>query len=245
MARDIDDIKTFDVSLQYLTHDARTVVEGVGLSDLKLYDQICLMVWCYNYNASRVLTSLKKHLAERGKQRPNRKHQPKSVVDHADGTNSYHVPNEFVPDNRVIKSVSSRALILEAAHNERRFFGTPTHKAFFSFNAIKNLYSIDRLVLYADYNVRLDVLANALDQMSRDSINGLASEVGKMNMELFLFKLQDRLAVKNKFRKDMTRPNEKINHGPKMSEAGREKLKGLLQDIREVRTHKERGEKGE
>lgn len=206
MARDIDDIKTFDVSLQYLTHDARTVVENVGLSDMKLYDQMCLMVWCYNYNSNRVLTSLKKHKGG----------------DH----------------------IASRTLILEAAHNERRFFGTPKYKASFSFNAIKNLYSIDRLVLYADYNVRLDVLANALDQMSRDSINGLASEVGKMNMELFLFKLQDRLAVKNKFRKDMTRPNEKINHGPKMSEAGREKLKDLLKDIREVRTHKERGERG-
>lgn len=207
MPQDIDDIKSFDVSLQYLTHDARTVVDGVGLFDLKLYDQMCLMVWCYNYNSSRVLTSLKKHKGH----------------DH----------------------IVSRTIILEAANNERRFFGTPKYQASFSFNAIRNLYLVDRSILYADYNAKLDILANTLNQLKRESITAFAVEVGRMNMELVLFRLQDRVAAKNQFRKEMNVPNQKVDRGQAMSEEGREKLKGLLKDIRDMREQKERGEKGE
>ena len=120
--------------------------------------------------------------------------------------------------------------------------GKSLHKATFTTRAMENFYWLDRWVLVADYNVRLDELADQLDRADVDMIKHLGED-GRTNMGMALVRLQEMVARKSDARESMMkfRPYE-LSPVRLMPEDDRKRLESVVEEMRMVRRKEEENE---
>lgn len=113
--------------------------------------------------------------------------------------------------------------------------GADQHGATFTESAIKNLWLLDRLVLAADYRVRVDELADVLDKVDGDMIKDLAED-GRTHMGLALVKLQQVVARKANSLEEM---RKLVPYKPEpvvpMSKETQVYLEGIIQEMQTIR----------
>lgn len=214
MVEPSEELMASDLCLQFMTHEARGIVKKADLVGLKLYDQVRLIAWCYNYSHKRVLSVV---LDERKKCGDV---TSRAIMDHA--ANGAHPP---YPRRRAQLS-----------------FGDIYRDAQFSVKAVKNLYCVDRFMLYGDYSsmTRIEDLASALSFLEYESLKDLAGEMGFRSMGFVVMKLEELMAMKRREREETAKMiSQEFDFGQPMSEEDRQKMREVLDEIRLVRRKQE------
>lgn len=207
MPDEIDAIKATDLKLQFLTREAREAVNEVDLVDIKLYDQARLMAWCYNYSYHRVIKGMKKI---------------RDAHENAAG--------RFILD----EVAAHETRVLGRRHDEW-MLGKAYRRVTLSTRVIKNLYHVDRLMLFGDYPVRLEDLTIALDQLTVEEIKDIAGEIGIRSMGFVLMKLEEYAASKKRGRQLMLKMADyKPDYGTPMSAEDQEKMRENLDELRNI-----------
>lgn len=193
-----------------MTHEARMAVKALDLGDLNLYDQVRLMVWCFNYSHNRVYNSLKKIRKVHG-----------SAV------------GRFIMDEGA--KHTSRLFGSRRTESE---FGVVYRQAVFSAKAVKHLYYVDHTMFCADYGnslVRLDDFAQLLDEIEYEAVLELGAELGKRSIGFIFMKMEELLARKRQGREQIRQMSDfHPDYGEPMSEEDRKKLGETLDEIRTV-----------
>ena len=113
--------------------------------------------------------------------------------------------------------------------------GKVYHRATFTERAMKNLWVLDNYVLAADYNVRVDELADVLHKSEADMIRELGED-GRIPMGLALVKLQQAVARASDMRDSMRRL---VPYKPEpvvpMSEETKTYLEGIIKEMKIIR----------
>lgn len=92
--------------------------------------------------------------------------------------------------------ISANPLITKLSEQSSFRMAKATHSASFNVNGIRNLYTLDRTVVVADYGVNLEDLARELNAVSSEMLGEwLGTVEKKMAMPIALCELQEFLSV--------------------------------------------------
>lgn len=180
MSDELEVLRASKQSLQFLTYDARDVVDVAGIVGLDIFDQVRLMCWCYNgASPERVVKAIEQvRGAVGGRRRKDETDLVAMVTPRSQGV-------EAKPDSIVME---------EIGRNEARLIGKPFRQASFSAKAMRNLWIVDHTLLLADYYVRLDRLAVILDELSEESLRDLSHDLGRRSMGIVYARLEEEAA---------------------------------------------------
>lgn len=165
-------IQDVELRLNHLTYEAREVINrSQRRDDLNLYWQVMLIQICYNYGVEKVFRAL-------GMQKPGKKGRDVTWV------------NEFSLREMMIDMVK-----LDDLGRSRWVLKDPIHDVNFNKEklkgkAIRNLYRLDRLVLVSDFGIRLERLVEMLEDISDESLEGVAADVGRTTMPILLAEME-------------------------------------------------------
>ena len=186
-------VEGLDLQLTYLTHDARRIMNELGLQGLNLYWQVKLMECLYNYNSLTVSEIIR----DKARKLP--------------GHPGYNILREAM-----------------------KFLGTRKqyNHVVFTQRAMRNLYRLDRIILLADYTVKMDVLATTLDKLDDDDLGEILSTVNKCGMGLLLIKIEEYIGGRERQRRELER-NEDVKPVRKASpsETGKQLLRQTIEDM--------------
>jgi len=210
-----DELKTSDLKLNFLTHEARSAIKALDLGDLKIYDQVRLMVWCFNYSSKSIFRTLQTV------RRANKEAVGRFIMDEA--------------AKHAYRSFGSKR-----THPE---FGIEYRQAKFSAKAVRHLYYVDRTMICADYGntlVRLDDFAELLNEIEYEVLLDLAADIGKRSIGYIFMRMEEAVAKRRKGREQIRQMSEvRPDYGEPMSEEDRQDLRKVLDEIRLVQSKDE------
>ena len=113
----------------------------------------------------------------------------------------------------------------------------------FTRKAMNNFYWLDRMILSGDYRAlesgQMRELARLLDRMNSEMFIEMQEE-GKVYMGLALVKMQERVARRDAALESMRHFEPyKSESGQPMSEEGRKKLEGVLEELKQIERKEE------
>jgi len=187
------------VQLNYITHDARTILKLLGVKRLNIWWQLRLMEACYNYSDTSVTTIIK------------------DIANRPD--------NQGKPFDQILR------ICMPLVYKRRNHAS-----ANFTDKAALNLLTFDRLVVAADYSVRLDNLAEILNDLGEEESNEIANDINGCGMNLLIIKLEEYRNGRNKMMNDMAKAMD-ISLPPIVpsTQQGKEKMDSLLEDLKHMR----------
>jgi len=171
---DLKELVKFPGRLRFLSHEARDVIVRSNRGDdLNLYFQTQLLTLCCNYGGERVLGILRPSkpaaTEETGTwaEMPGKKGRKRST------NQATHFSND-----ETLMQVFQRGL--------PQWLKKPIRNVVMSPRAIQNLYLVDQQLLGADWTVRVEVMANLLDQVSRSTLEEIVAECSYPRMSAVL-----------------------------------------------------------
>ena len=129
-----------------------------------------------------------------------------------------------IPANQIVRGFS-----------EVRSRVKPQHAASFNETGIRNLFALDRSILFADYSTRLEALAKMLNDIPNDILSEWAEDEGHTSMPILMLKLETFLFKRNKAMREVEREvDPKIFERRPTSTQGNAVLKEALKEIKEI-----------
>jgi len=105
---------------------------------------------------------------------------------------------------KLIKENPTQNLKFFIEHIPDHRLGKMHKQVAFTDRGIINMFRIDRLALVSDYAVRLDVLADLVNNMDITEIDEVVSESGRTGMGLILVKLQEHVGERDRMRRNIS-----------------------------------------
>ena len=137
-----------------------------------------------------------------------------------------------ITPNTTINRLGNRSINLGKKH------GSVTFNA----KGVKNLYLLDRSITAADYSMRLEELAGVLNDISRSTLMAWMDTIeGKLSMPIAFYRLQEYISENNEERKEVRKMMDFVvpTHEA-MDEESRNVLRGVLEEIRDLKRATER-----
>lgn len=214
-SQDITRLENLDIGLKYLTCDARDVVVDLGLHDLRIRNQVLLMEHCYNYSKEKVRNLL---------------------VDIEAKNIGVGTKDKMQMLGYALSNSETRAN-LRSAKTRTQLKIRMGHRADFSINGIGNLLILDRSIVIADYQVKLDALSQLLNSISTALLMEWINTSGlRCPMQIALYRLQEFCNVDQEERNEVERLMAvKVPHYPPTDARGIEKLEQILADLRSLK----------
>ena len=197
---DLKELVKFSGRLRFLSHEARDVImRSNRRDDLNLYFQVQLIVLCCNYGAEHVLALLLpigSKVEETGTFSNNEERiasdTPYGMVDapmkrRRQRRRSTSEQMAYDSHKTLMQIMNpSEKDIVDGARGMSYRLKNPIRNVIMSPGAIQNLYLIDQQLLGADWTVRVEVMANLLDQVSRSTLEEIVAECSYPRMNAVL-----------------------------------------------------------
>ena len=156
-------------------------------------------------------------------------------------------PNKVVKMLSDIRGVGGMTpnTMIDNLKNASIRMGPQQHRADFSANGTKNLYLMDRSVTAADYSIRLEELADIMNTISRSTLMAWMDVIdGRLSMPIAFYRLQEYVSENKEEREQVKKmmafsvPKHEV-----MDDESRKVLRGVLEEIRDLKKITEGGDK--